>query len=278
MARNPFRKPYIFSKKWAIWFVVGIPFILYADLTDASAKKSDGVSTTIFVLVIFALIPWAIMRISRALRGNSPQGKTYDDDGDVIDGEILNLNLGYRPRVRVQARLVDGVLEIPAGKIAVGDIKSIKAKDPRSLFVKVPLIMFLLLLSLLYSYLILQPLFLLVFIEIPWNVQRLFNAPQIISHDQMYEQLHSHKFFSDVVHSQALLRPSLIVLSVVVFTIIVKPFIIKTALIIDTNDGKRMLMPFSYSLNPYIQTLVETPRATRFIRKVKRARKRASSR
>jgi len=39
MARNPFRKPYIFSKKWAIWFVVGIPFILYADLTDASAKK-----------------------------------------------------------------------------------------------------------------------------------------------------------------------------------------------------------------------------------------------
>ncbi len=277
MARNPFSKPYVFSKKWAIWSVIVIPFALYAALTAPDARKSNLISTSLLVPVVWVLLPWSLMRISRASMGKSPQGKTYDGDGDVIDGEVLNLNLGYRPRVRVRARLINGVVEIPTAKIAVVNIKSIKAKDPRSLFVKVPLIMFLLLLSLIYFYLILQPLFLLVFIEIPWNVQRLFNAPQLITHDQMYEQFHSHKFFSDVVHSQALLRPSLIVLSVVIFTIIVKPFIIKTALIIETNDGKRMLMPFSYSINPYIQTLVETRRAARFIRKVKRARKRASS-
>jgi hypothetical protein len=273
MIRNPFRKPYVFSKKWAAWLVVGFPFLLYIDLTAPSAKKSDVASTTLEALVIFALIPWTIMRISRALMGKSPQGKTYNDDGGVIDGEVLNLYFGYRSRVRVQARLIDEVVEIPTGKIAVAEIKSIKAKDPRPLFVKLLLKIFQLLSSLLYFYLLLQPLFLLKYIEIPWRVQRLFNAPQIISRDQMYEQLHSHKFFSDVVHSQALLRPTLIAFSVIIVTIILKPFIIKTALIIKTNDGKIMLMPFSYSLNPYIQTLVEGPRATRFIRKVKKVKK-----
>jgi hypothetical protein len=273
MIRNPFRKPYVFSKKWAAWLVVGVPFILYADLTDASAKKSDVVITTLEALFIFALLPWTIMRISRALWGKSPQGKTYDNDGDVIDGEVLNLKVGYRPRVRVRARLVNGVVEIPTGEVAVTEIKSIKAKDPRPLFVKVPLGIFLLLLSLLYFYLLLQPLFLLIYIEIPWRVQKLFNTPQIISRDQMYEQLQTQKFFSQVVNSQALLRPTLIALSVIFFTIILKPFIIKTALIIKTNDGKRMLMPYSYSLNPYIQNLVEAPRAKRFIRKVKKLKK-----
>jgi hypothetical protein len=273
MIRNPFRKPYVFSKKWAVWLVVGVPFILYADLTDPSAKKSDVVSTTLLALFISVLAPWAIMRISRALKGKSPQGKTYDDDGDVIDGEVLNLNLGYRPRVRVQARFINGVVEIPEGKIAVAEIKSIKAKDPRALFAKLPFQIIELALWLLYLYFLLQPLLLVEFLILtPWLKKQL-NVPRPQTLDQIYEQLHTQKYLSHVVHSQALLQPTLIALSILVLIIILKPFIVKTALVIETIDGKRMLMPFSYSLSPHIQNFVEVKRVKRFIKKVKKAHK-----
>ena len=273
MIRNPFSKPYVFSKKWAVWLVVGVPFILYADLTDPSAKKSDVVSTTLLALFISVLAPWVIMRISRALKGKSPQGKTYDDDGNVIDGEVLNLNLGYRPRVRVQARLIDGVVKIPGGEIAVADIKSIKAKDPRALFAKLPFQIIRLALWLLYLYFLLQP-FLLVdaLVLTPW-LQKQLKVPRPQTHDQIYEQLHVQKYLSHVVHSQALLKPTLISLSILVLIIILKPFIVKTALVIETIDGKSMFMPFSYSLSPHIHNYIEVKRVKRFIKKVKKAHK-----
>jgi len=278
MIRNPFRKPYAFSKKWTVWLVVGVPFILYSNLTDASTKKSGVASAALLALFLSVLLPWVSMRISRALMGKSPQGKTYDDDGDVIDGEVLNLKLGYRPRVRVRAQLINGVVEIPSAKIAIADIKSIKAKDPRALFAKLPFQILRLALWFLYSYFLLQPLLLVEILVItPW-VQKLLNVPLRQTHDQMYEQLlkqkiFGYKIFSHVVHSQALLQPTLIALSILILINILKPFIVKTALVIETIDGKTILMPFSYSLSPHIQNFIEVKRVKRFIRKVKKVRK-----
>jgi hypothetical protein len=91
----------------------------------------------------------------------------------------------------------------------------------------------------------------------------------------MYEQLLKMKFFSHFVHSQALLQPFLIILSIVLIGIILKPFIEKSALIIKTNDGNSLYMPFSTSLNPYIMLFVEGNRLRRFIKKVKKAQKRS---
>ncbi len=276
MARNPFRKPYVFSKKWAIWSALVIPYSVYANLTAPGAKSSDAITAVLVACVFFVLVPWAFMRIRRALQGKTPQGKYYyGQDGDVVDGEVLNLKLGYWPRVKIQAQLIDGVVEIPTGKIAVGDIKSIKAKDPRSLIVKLPINIFRLIYGLIYLYFLLQPLLLLTLFEIPDYVQKLFNGQQIISRDQMYEELLKIKFFAYMVHSQALLQPFLIVLSIVLIGIILKPFIDKNALVIKTNDGNSLYMPFSTSLNPYIMFLVEGKRIRRFIKKVKKAQKRS---
>ena len=276
MARNPFRKPYVFSKKWAIWSALVIPYSVYANLTAPGAKSSDAITAVLVACVFFVLVPWAFMRIRRALQGKTPQGKYYyGQDGDVVDGEVLNLKLGYWPRVKIQAQLIDGVVEIPTGKIAVGDIKSIKAKDPRPLFIKIPLNIFRLIYGLIYLYFLLQPLLLLTLFEIPDYVQKLFNGQQIISRDQMYEELLKIKFFAYMVHSQALLQPFLIVLSIVLIGIILKPFIDKNALVIKTNDGNSLYMPFSTSLNPYIMFLVEGKRIRRFIKKVKKAQKRS---
>ncbi len=276
MARNPFRKPYVFSKKWAIWSALVIPYSVYANLTAPGAKSSDAITAVLVACVFFVLVPWAFMRIRRALQGKTPQGKYYyGQDGDVVDGEVLNLKLGYWPRVKIQAQLIDGVVEIPTGKIAVGDIKSIKAKDPRPLFIKIPLNIFRLIYGLIYLYFLLQPLLLLTLFEIPDYVQKLFNGQQIISRDQMYEELLKIKFFAYMVHSQALLQPFLIVLSIVLIGIILKPFIDKNALVIKTNDGNSLYMPFSTSLNPYIMLYVEGKRLRRFIKKVKKAKKRS---
>jgi len=276
MARNPFRKPYVFSKKWAIWSALVIPYTVYTNLTAPGAKSSDAITAVLVACVFFVLVPWAFMRIRRALQGKSPQGKYYyGQDGDVVDGEVLNLKLGYWPRVKVQARLVDGIVEIPTGEIAVGEIKSIKAKDPRPLFIKIPIVILGLVLGILYLYFISQPLLLLGFIEIPQYVQKQFNGPQLISRDQMYEQLHTQKYFSHVIHSQALLQPTLLALSFILIALILKPFIVKNALVIKTNDGNSLYMPFSTSLNPYIALLVEGKRLRRFIKKVKKAQKRS---
>jgi len=275
MARNPFRKPYVFSKKWAIWSALVIPYTVYTNLTAPGAKSSDAITAVLVACVFFVLVPWAFMRIRRALQGKSPQGKSYDDAGDIIEGHVLNLKLGYWPRVKVQARLVDGVVEIPTGKIAVSEIKSIKAKDPRSLIVKLPLSIFRLSFVLIYLNFILQPFLLLTLFEIPDHVQKLFNGPQTISRDQLYEQLLKMKFFSHFVHSQALLQPFLIVLSILLIGIILKPFIDKSALVIKTNDGNSLYMHFSLSLNGYIALFVEGKRLKRFIKKVKKAQKRS---
>ena len=276
MARNPFRKPYVFSIKWAIWSALVIPYTVYANLTAPGAKSSDAITAVLVACVFFVLVPWAFMRIRRALQGKTPQGKYYyGQDGDVVDGEVLNLKLGYWPRVKIQAQLIDGVVEIPTGKIAVGDIKSIKAKDPRPLFIKIPLNIFRLIYGLIYLYFLLQPLLLLTLFEIPDYVQKLFNGPQTISRDQMYEELLKIKFFAYMVHSQALLQPFLIVLSIVLIGIILKPFIDKNALVIKTNDGNSLYMPFSTSLNPYIMLYVEGKRLRRFIKKVRKAQKRS---
>ncbi len=276
MARNPFRKPYVFSKKWAIWSALVIPYSVYANLTAPGAKSSDAITAVLVACVFFVLVPWAFMRIRRALQGKTPQGKYYyGQDGDVVDGEVLNLKLGYWPRVKIQAQLIDGVVEIPTGKIAVGDIKSIKAKDPRPLFIKIPIVILGLVSGILYLYFISQPLLLLGLIEIPQYVQKQFNGPQLISRDQMYEQLHTQKYLSHVIHSQALLQPTLLALSFILIGLILKPFIVKSALVIKTNDGNSLYMPFSTSLNPYIMFLVEGKRIRRFIKKVKKAQKRS---
>ena len=276
MARNPFRKPYVFSKKWAIWSALVIPYTVYTNLTAPGAKSSDAITAVLVACVFFVLVPWAFMRIRRALQGKSPQGKYYyGQDGDVVDGEVLNLKLGYWPRVKIQAQLIDGVVEIPTGKIAVGEIKSIKAKDPRPLFIKIPILIFGLVPGILYLYFISQPLLLLGFIEIPQYVQKQFNGPQLISRDQMYEQLHTQKYFSHVIHSQALLQPTLLALSFILIALILKPFIVKNALVIKTNDGNSLYMHFSLSLNGYIALFVEGKRLKRFIKKVKKAQKRS---
>ena len=274
--RNPFRKPYVFSKKWAIWSALVIPYTVYTNLTAPGAKSSDAITAVLVACVFFVFVPWAFMRIRRALQGKSPQGKYYyGQDGDVVDGEVLNLKLGYWPRVKVQARLVDGIVEIPTGEIAVGEIKSIKAKDPRPLFIKIPIVILGLVPGILYLYFISQPLLLLGFIEIPQYVQKQFNGPQLISRDQMYEQLHTQKYLSHVIHSQALLQPTLLALSFILIGLILKPFIVKNALVIKTNDGNSLYMPFSTSLNPYIMFLVEGKRIRRFMKKVKKAQKRS---
>lgn len=274
MMRNPFRKPYVFSKKWAIWLVVGVPFILYADLTDASAKKSDVVTTTITALIFYIALPWVTMRIFRALRGKSPQGKTYDNNGEIIEGEVLNLKIGYRPRVPVQARLVNRVVEFPNGKIAIEEIKSIKVKDPRSISIKVLIKTFAIGMQLLYFYFISQPLILLyVLVYIP-ILEKQLGYPQNISVDQRFEQLQNNSILSVVIHSQALLQPTVIAFSITIFMTMIKPSISKSALFIVSNSGNTLVMPFSFSLNPYIHVFVEVRRVKRFVKKVKKAQKR----
>ena len=168
MVRNPFRRPYVFSKKWAAWIGVGFPIILYIDLTDPDAKKSDVVSTTIGALFIFIVLPWASMCIFRALRRKSPQGKIATRTGEPAHGDVLSLKVGYRPRLQVQAKLVDGFVEIPTGKIAVAEIKSIKVKDPRPISIKLLINTFAISMQVLYFYFICQPLILLfVLVYIP---------------------------------------------------------------------------------------------------------------
>jgi len=276
MMRNPFRKPYVFSKKWAIWSALVIPFTVYVNLNTTGAKTSDAIAAVLVACVFFVLIPWAFMRIRRALQGKTPQGKYYyGQEREVVDGEVLNLKLGYWPRVKVQARLVDGIVEIPTGEIAVGEIKSIKAKDPRPLFIKIPILIFGLVPGILYLYFISQPLLLVTNIYIPKYIQQQFNEPQLISHDQIYEQLHTQKYYSHVIHSQALLQPTLLALSFILIGLILKPFIVKSALVIKTKDGNILYMPFSTSMNPYIMLLVEGRRVRRFIKKVKKAQKRS---
>jgi hypothetical protein len=272
MARNPFRRPYVFSKKWAAWIGVGFPIVLYIVLTAPDAKKSDAVSTTITALIIYIALPWASMRIFRALRKKSPQGKIATRTGETAHGDVLSLKVGYRPRLQVQAKLVDGFVEIPTGKIAVTEIKSIKVKDPRPISIKVLINTFAISMQVLYFYFICQPLILLfVLVYIPILEKQLGN-PQNISVDQRFEQLQNISFLSVVIHSQALLQPTLIAFSIIIFMTIIKPFISKTVLVIVSNSGNTLVMPFSYSLNPYIQVFVESRRAKRFIKRVRKAK------
>ena len=236
MIRNPFRKPYVFSKKWALWITIGIPLILYIDLTDSNAKRSDDVSTSTTVILIFLVIPWITVRIVRAFQGKSPQGKTYNNDGEVIEGEVLNLKFGYRPRVLVQARLLNGVVEFPTDKIAIEEIESIKLKDPRPLSHKFSAG---LVGASLYS----------LMIYLDWRLA--------------YNYLHSlgilHLFVS--------------MCSVFLLLTIIMPIITKQNLVIKSYDGKTIIMPFSKSLNG-LSAMNEITRINRFKKKVKKAQKR----
>lgn len=236
MMRNPFRKPYVFSKKWAIWLVVGVPFILYADLTDASAKKSEVVSTTLVVFVIFVIFPWSLMRIIRALKGKSPQGKTYDNNGEVIEGEVLNLKIGYRPRVPVQARLVNRVVEFPNGKIVIEEIASFKVKDPRPL-------------------------------SRTWPIRIV--ALALLSSMIYYLYRLAYNFY----HSLGILQPFLIYWFIILLSFIISPLITKQNLVIKSRDGNTLSMSYSKSLNP-LSALNEATRINRFRKKVKKAQKR----
>ena len=273
MVRNPFRRPYVFSKKWADWIGVGFPIVLYIVLTAPDAKKSDVVTTTITALIIYIALPWVTMRIFRALRGKSPQGKITAHTRETNEGDVLSLKAGYRPRVQVQARLLDGVVEIPEGKIAIAEIKSIKVKDPRPISIKVLINTFAIAMQVLYFYFICQPLILLfVLVYIPILEKQLGN-PQNISVDQRFEQLQNNSILSVVIHSQALLQPTVIAFSIIIFMTIIKPFMSKTVLVIVSNSGNTLVMPFSFSLNPYIHVFVESRRVKRFVKKVKKAKK-----
>ena len=273
MVRNPFRRPYVFSKKWAAWIGFGFPIVLYIVLTAPDAKKSDAVSTTITALIIYIALPWASMRIFRALRRKSPQGKIATRTGEPAHGDVLSLKVGYRPRLQVQAKLVDGFVEIPTGKIAVAEIKSIKVKDPRPISIKLLINTFAISMQVLYFYFICQPLILLfVLVYIP-ILEKQLGKPQNISVDQRFEQLQSISFLSVVIHSQALLQPTLIAFSIIIFMTMIKPFMSKTDLVIVSNSGNTLVMPFSFSLNPYIHVFVESRRVKRFVKKVKKAKK-----
>ena len=273
MVRNPFRRPYVFSKKWAAWIGVGFPIVLYIVLTAPDAKKSDVVTTTITALIIYIALPWVTMRIFRALRGKSPQGKITAHTRETNEGDVLNLKAGYRPRVQVQARLVDGVVEIPEGKIAIAEIKSIKVKDPRPISIKLLINTFAISMQVLYFYFICQPLILLfVLVYIP-ILEKQLGKPQNISVDQRFEQLQSISFLSVVIHSQALLQPTLIAFSIIIFMTMIKPFMSKTDLVIVSHSGNTLVMPFSFSLNPYIHVFVESRRVKRFVKKVKKTKK-----
>ncbi|MEY3317784.1 MAG: hypothetical protein RL540_156 [Actinomycetota bacterium] len=272
MIRNPFGKPYLFSKKWAIWLLIGVPFVLYSNYTDPNFQRSELVTTTVTILMIFVILPWILIRITRAISGKDPQGKTYDENGLVIEGDVLNLKYGYFPRNRVRAILRDGVVEFPTSKIKVKDIQSIKTKDPRPLNIKLPLYALTSILTLIYFYFILQVAILLFLKFLPILEQKM-GSQEVISDDQRFQQLRSNKFLSKVIYSQDLQGPLLTVVAIFIFAVLIKVFFFKISLIITTRDGETLMMPFSLSVNPYVQLYVEMRRVKRFIKRVKKAQK-----
>ena len=152
-------------------------------------------------------------------------------------------------------------------------IKSIKVKDPRPIPIKLLINTFAIGMQVLYFYFICQPLILLfVLVYIP-ILEKQLGKPQNISVDQWFEQLQSISFLSVVIHSQALLQPTLIAFSIIIFMTMIKPFMSKTDLVIVSNSGNTLVMPFSFSLNPYIHVFVESRRVKRFVKKVKKAKK-----
>lgn len=244
MARNPFGKPYLFSKKWAIWLLIGVPFVLYSNYTDPNFKKSELVTTTVTILTIFVVLPWILIRIARAISGKNPQGKTYDENGLVIEGDVLNLKYGYFPRNRVRAILRDEVVELPTSKIEVKDIQSIKAKDPRPLNIKLPIYALTFILALIYFYFIFQVVILLSLKFLPILEQKM-GSQEVISDDQRFEQFRSNKFLSTFIHSQELQGPFLVVVALFIFAVLIKVFFFKISLLITTREGETLMMPFS---------------------------------
>ncbi len=272
MIRNPFGKPYLFSKKWAIWLLIGVPFVLYSNYTDPNFERSELVTTTVTILMIFVILPWILIRITRAISGKDPQGKTYDENGLVIEGDVLNLKYGYFPRTRVRAVLREGTVEIPTSKIAVRDIQSIKARDPRPLNIKLPIYALTSILILIYFYFILQVVILLLLKFLPILEQKM-GSQEVISGEQRFQQFRSNKLLSIFIHSEDLQGPFLAVVALFIFAVLIKVFFFKISLIITTRNGETVMMPFSLSVNPYVQLYVEMRRVKRFIKKVKKAQK-----
>jgi hypothetical protein len=98
-------------------------------------------------------------------------------------------------------------------------------------------------------------------------------SQEVISDDQRFQQLRSNKFLSKVIYSQDLQGPLLTVVAIFIFAVLIKVFFFKISLIITTRDGETLMMPFSLSVNPYVQLYVEMRRVKRFIKRVKKAQK-----
>jgi len=271
--RNPFGRPYVVSKKWVIWSCVIIPYGIYANVTSPdskSAKLTDWLSTIVIVPIIFVGLPWLLMRFSRAVRGKTPQGKTYGSDGVAIDGEVLILKTGRFIRTPVRATLIHGVVEIPAGRVEVGRIQSIKAGDPRAPWIKFPILFVSLTVMPIYFYCMMQPFLLIMTLKLEPFINSKLHGPALASNEAMYSSLRSNGFTGLFVYSDALLKPTLFGLGILVAMVVFKVLTEKSALIINLFDGQRMVMPFTYSING-VSVIAQNKRIKRFTNKVKRA-------
>ena len=274
MANNPFRTPYVFSKKWAIWDAIIIPLGIYANLKPTGETFGSFVTNAITVISIFVIIPWVIMRVRRAQRGRTPQGKYYEMNDPAISHEILELPSGKKPRTTTQLTLDNGVLVISGASVNVAEIKSVRIGDPRS-HLKIPFKVMTWSALLGPLYFLMQPIILILYVYYVPVIAA--SSPSTIAdeRERVYEILHTHSPFSLIVHSQALLVPSLKAMGVIVaLELILRLLKFQLAFVIETITGKVFFVPFRIPRNPF-KKMKSDSRRNKFIKKLKIAMKSA---
>jgi len=274
MANNPFRRPYVFSKKWAIWDAIIIPFGIYANLKPTGETFGSFVSNAITIICIFVIFPWVIMRVRRAQRGRTPQGEYYEMNDPAIRHAILELPSGKKSRTTTQVTLDNGVLNISGASVNVAEIKSVRIGDPRS-HLKIPIKVMNWSAALGSLYLLMQPLLLIMYLDYLPAISATFPNNKPDSKERVYEILHTHSPFSLFVHSQALLVPFLKAMGVLVaFELILRLLKFQLSFVIETIDGKVFFAPFRFPRNPF-KKIKSDSRRNNFIKKVKIAMKSA---
>ena len=274
MANNPFRKPYVFSKKWAIWDAIIIPFGIYANLKPTGETFGSFITNAITIIWTFVIIPWVIMRVWRAKRGRTPQGKYYEMSDSAISHAILELPSGKKPRTTTQLTLDNGVLVISGASVNLAEIKSARIGDPRSRL-KIPFKVMTWSALLGSLYFIMQPFILILYLDYVPAIAASFPNSAPASRAKVYEILHTHAPLSFFVHSQALLAPALKAVGVsVAFGLIFRVLKFQVAFVIETTTGKVFFLPFRVPRNPFKNMKLAT-RQKKFIKKVKIAMKSA---
>jgi hypothetical protein len=274
MANNPFRKPYVFSKKWAIWDAIIIPFGIYANLKPTGETFGSFVTNAITIIWTFVIIPWVIMRVWRAKRGRTPQGKYYEMSDSAISHAILELPSGKKPRTTTQLTLDNGVLVISGASVNLAEIKSARIGDPRSRL-KIPFKVMTWSGLLGSLYFIMQPLILILYLDYVPAIAASFSNHSPASRERDYEILHTHAPFSVFVHSQALLVPALKAVGVMVaLQLILRVLKFQLAFVIETTTGKVLFVPFRIPRNPFKNRKLNIS-LKKFIKKVKIAMKSA---